>query len=264
LSANDATDLVAMLRAELAAIEPARRCDRAAERAGLGAAAQGRARTPQVGRLAVRLDDGLVDEPFDWDASAEHCRSAYLRGAFLARGSLSVTNGGTHLEIVVPAEELEPMTRRLAAIGMPAGARMRRSRGVLTWKGADEITALLRRIGASASTLELETRLVNRSLSGHLNRVVNAENANLRRAVLAARRQLEDIDALERRGELRRLPRDARRVAAERRRAPEATFTELAQKLDMSRGQVQRAFNLIESAALHDLSDEKDPTPQWP
>ena len=50
-------DLVAGLRAELAAIEPARRCCRAAERAGLGAAALGHARTPLLARLAVRLED---------------------------------------------------------------------------------------------------------------------------------------------------------------------------------------------------------------
>ena len=119
---------------------------------------------------------------------------------------------------------------------------MRRGRGVLTWKGADTVTEFLRRIGASAATLELESRLVSRALTGHLNRVVNAENANLRRAVLAARRQMGDIDALERRGELRRLPKDVQRVAAERRRAPEATFSELAATLDISRSQVQRAF----------------------
>jgi len=263
VSSDSATELVAALRAELAAIEPARRCCRAAERAGLGAAARGRARTPQVGRLAVRLDDGIEDPSFDWDAAADHCRGSYLRGAFLSRGSLSVSNAGTHLELVVAADDLEPMARRLAAVGLPAGRRVRRGRGVLTWKGAEAITAFLRRIGASASTLELESRLVGRSLSGHLNRVVNAENANLRRAVIAAQRQLENIDELERRGQLARLPRGVRRVAAERRRAPEATFSELAEKLDISRGQVQRAFNLIGSAALHDLSDEKDPTHQW-
>ena len=93
--------------------------------------------------------------------------------------------------------------------------------------------------------------------------VVNAENANLKRAVVAARRQLADIDALDRRGVLRRLPRDARRVAAERRRAPEATFSELAAKLDISRSQVQRAFELIGSAALHDLTDENESSPRW-
>jgi DNA-binding protein WhiA len=183
-----------------------------------------------IGRLAVRLDDAVGGSTFDWGAAAEHCRTAYLRGAFLARGSLSVTASGTHLELVVDAQELEPMARRMAAAGLPAGARMRRGRGVLTWKNADLITGFLRRIGASAATLELESRLVNRALTGHLNRVVNAENANLRRAVAAARRQLADIEALDARGRLRKLPRDARRVAAELRPATEATIYEIAAK----------------------------------
>ena len=257
------TDLVATLRAELAAIEPARRCCRAAERSGLGQAAQGRARTPLIGRLAVRLDEAMADAAFDWDQAAEHCRTAYLRGCFLANGSLSVTGIGTHLELVVPRDELELFAHRVAAIGLPAGARVRRGRGVLTWKKADAVIDFLRRIGASTGTLELESRLVERSLTGHLNRVVNAENANLKRAVVAARRQLDEIATLERRGGLSRLPRDARRVAAERRRAPEATFSELAAKLDMSRSQVQRAFELIGSAALHDAADDAELTSRW-
>ena len=263
MTGTTTTDLVAALRAELAAIEPARQCDRASERAGLGSAAEGRARTPLIGRLAVRLDDAVAQTSFDWDSSAEHCRTAYLRGAFLARGSLSVTASGTHLELIVDADELDEMARRLAETGLPANARLRRGRGVLTWKSADTVTEFLRRIGASAATLELESRLVHRALSGHLNRAVNAENANLRRAVVAARRQLDEIDALERQNRLRRMPRDVRRVAAERRRAPEATFSELAAKLEMSRSQVQRAFELIENAALHDLTDENEGTPRW-
>jgi DNA-binding protein WhiA len=252
LTGTSDADLVAALRAELAAIEPARRCDRVAERAGLGSAALGRARTPLIGRLAVRLDDAVSEAPFDWDRAAGHCRTAYLRGLFLASGSLSVSATGTHLELIVDATQLDAMSQRLAAYRLPASARTRRGRGVLTWKSADLITEFLRRIGASAATLELESRFVNRAMTGHLNRVVNAENANLKRAVVAARRQLADIDAVERRGVLRRLPKDARRVAAERRRAPEATFSELAAKLDMSRSQVQRAFELIGSAALHE------------
>jgi hypothetical protein len=118
-------------------------------------------------------------------------------------------------------------------------------------------------MGASAGTLELESRLVGRAMTGHLNRVVNAEHANLRRAVRAARRQLDDIDALERRDALRRLPRDARRVAAARRRAPEATLSELAARLDLSRSRVQRAFEQIGSAALHDTTNEAETSPTW-
>ena len=211
----------------------------------------------------MRLDDAVTDKSFDWDSAAEHCRTAYLRGAFLSRGSLSVTPTGTHLELIVEADELHDMARHLAQVGLPADARLRRGRGVLTWKSADTVTDFLRRIGASATTLELESRLVHRALTGHLNRVVNAENANLRRAVVAARRQLDEIDALERQGRLLRMPRDVRRVAAERRRAPEATFSELATTLHMSRSQVQRAFELIESAALHDLTDENEGAQRW-
>ena len=209
----------------MAAIEPARQCCRIAERAGLGAAGKGRARTPTVGRLAVRLDDAtgpMNVEAFDWRSAAGHCRIAYLRGAVLARGSLSVAAAGWHLELVVPVDELESHAQLAAAVGHPAGLRIRRGRGVLTWKNSDSIVGLLRRLGASASTLELESRLVGRAVHGHLNRVVNAEHANLRRAVAAAHRQLADIDALDGRGDLARLPKPVRRVAEARRRSPEA------------------------------------------
>jgi DNA-binding protein WhiA len=200
----------------------------------------------------VRLDDAAGEGAFDWAAAPEHDRVAWLRGALLAHGSLSVTPTGTHLELTADPADLEPLGKWLAANGYPAGARLRRGRGVLTWKSAEAIVALLRRLGASAVTLELEARLIGRSVAGQLNRVVNAENANLRRAVAAARRQLGEIESLERQGTLRRLPRQARLVARARRRAPEATFSQLAGDLDLSRGQVQRAFGLIENAALHE------------
>ncbi len=244
-------DLVAALWAELAAIEPTRRCCRVAERAGLGAEARGRARTPSIGRLAVRLDDGAKADGFDWDSSAEHCRLAYLRGLLLAHGSLSVTGTGTHLELVVPAEALTSTAARVAGLGFPCGARTRRGSGVLTWKEAESIIGLLRRLGSSAAALEIETRLLGRSLRGHMNRVVNAEGANLRRAVEAAHRQLSYIETLELNDGLRGLSRRAKRVVAARRRAPEATFGELAAAVGLTRGQVQRAFYELESAVLH-------------
>ena len=246
------SDLATALRAELASIEPARRCCRAAERAGLGAAATGRARTPLLGRLAVRLDDAAGEAAFDWATAAEHDRLAWLRGALLAHGSISVTPTGTHLELSVDLGAEARLAAWLAAHGFPAGARLRRGRTVLTWKSAEAIVALLRRLGASAVPLEIESRLIERAVAGQLNRVVNAENANLRRAVAAARRQLAEIDSLDQRGVLRRLPRHVRRVAVARRRAPEATFSQLAADLELSRAQVQRAFGVIETVAMHE------------
>ncbi len=245
---------MAAVRAELAGVEPARACCRAAERAGLGIAARGRARSPVVGRLAVRLESGEDSdsgEPaFDWALSREHCRLSYLRGLFLARGSLSLAGGRTHLEFVVEPEELRPLAARLAELHLPASTRLRRRRGVLTWKSSETVLTFLRRAGGRAATLELESRVVTRTLRGHLNRVLNAENANLQRSVLTAHRQLAAIAALESAGRLATLSAHVRAVANARRRAPEQTFTELARELGSSRAQIQRAFEQIESAAL--------------
>ncbi len=250
LRAQPERDLVAAVRAELAAVEPARGCCRAAERAGLGSAASGRARSPVIGRLAVRLDADDDGRSFDWAAAAGHCRMSFLRGMFLARGSLSLAGGRTHLEFVVDPAELALLSARLAEVGLPASARTRRGRGVLTWKSTETVLTFLRRAGGRAATLELEARFVTRSLRGHLNRVLNAEGANLQRSVVTARRQLAHIEALDAAGRLSALPASVRAVAEARRRAPEQTFSQIADELGTSRALVQRAFEQIEAAAL--------------
>lgn len=243
--------LVTALRAELAAIEPARTCDRSAEVAGLGTAAI-RGDRPGLGRLMVRLlRGGPPPAGFAWEGSADHCRAAWLRGQFLARGSLSVAHGRLHLEFVVPLDEAPQLAVRLAAVGLPAGVRERRGRGVLTWKSGEEIGTFLRWIGGGASLLELESRQVARSMRGDLNRLLNAESANLGRIAAAAARQLEAIDALDADGRLAGLPERVRAVAAARRAIPEASLGELADELGEPRGRVQRALERIESLALH-------------
>jgi hypothetical protein len=258
--------LVAALRAELAAVDPQRSCDREAERLGLARLRHdpGRRREPVLARLEVRLGrhDRHVAGPagarpeqarsaFDWDGSAEHCRLAWLRGRFLGHGSLSIANGRTHLELVVAPDEAPVLTARLASIDLPASWRIRRGRGVVTAKGSDAVGQFLRRIGAGPSLLELEARQVARSLRGELNRVLNAESANLDRSVVAAGRQLAAIEALEGDGRLAAEPAAIRRVAAARRETPEATLTDLASRLAIHRSTVQRALDRIERLAFH-------------
>ena len=250
-------DLVVALRSELAGIDPARPCDRLAEAAGLGDDAWNR--EPAVTRLAVRLERRGSERagaggtpPFDWESSADHCRWAWLRGRFLARGSLSLANGRTHLEFIVSPEEAPLLAARLAELGLPAAWRLRRTRGVVTWKSGESVGTFLRRIGAGAALLELEARQVSRALRGELNRVLNAESANLQRAVAAAGRQLEAIDRLDADGRLAAQPRVVRAVATARRETPEATLADLAARLDLHRSAVQRALERLERLALHE------------
>lgn len=273
-------DLADALRAELAAIDPPRRCCRAAEAAGLAGTFEPRRRP--IARVALRLSRGRVPgetapvapapagastsagaftaaevaagpmpATFDWARSAEHCRVAYLRGRFLAHGSLSLASGRTHLEFVLPVEEARDLCERLRQFEMAASWRVRRGRGVVTWKSVETVGTFLRLVGGGASLLELEARQVSRSVRGDLNRVINAKSANLQRAVAAAARQLEAIDALEEDGRLAEQPYLVRLVAEARREEPEATFSELAERLGLHRSAVQRAFDRIERLALH-------------
>jgi len=245
-------DLVTALRAELAAIDPARPCDRLAEAAGLGMDAV--PRDPAVGRLTIRLRrvalaDASAVAAFDWRIAAEHCRTAWLRGRFLARGSLSLAGGRTHLEFVIPPEEAPVLAARLEQVGLPAAWRVRRGRGVVTWKSGEAVGTFLLRIGAAGTLLELEARQVSRALRGELNRVLNAESANLQRAVAAAGRQLDAIATLDADGRLASQPYAVRLVADARRETPEATLSELAERLGVHRSTVQRALERMERLA---------------
>ena len=260
-------DLVTALRDELAAIDPSRACDRAAESSGLGTPPI--RREASVARLSVRLrrstdvDSGSpagggastggaaqIGGAFAWTSAADHCRAAWLRGRFLARGSLSLAGGRTHLEFVVSLEEASSLRARLGAFGLPASARARRGRGVITSKNGEAVGTFLRRIGATGALLELEARQVSRALRGELNRVLNAESANLQRAVSAAGRQLEAIDILEADGRLASQPPAVRRVADARRATPEASLADLAERLDLHRSAVQRALERVERLAV--------------
>lgn len=276
-------DMVAAIRAELASIDPGRPCDRRAESAGLGSDLV--TREAAVARLAVRLgratDAGVLlatkrrpkhvrardavepvgeREPggevtlapaFAWSGAAEHCRLAWLRGRFLARGSLSVGNGQTHLEFVVSPDEAPVLAGRLGEMELPAAWRLRRGRGVVVWKSGEMVSLFLRRIGAGGALLELEARQVSRAFRGDLNRVLNAESANLQRSVAAAGRQLAAIARLEETGRLADQPYHVRLVAAARQETPESTLAELGERLGIHRSAVQRALDRVERGALH-------------
>jgi len=245
-------DLVTALRDELAAVDPSRTCDRVAEAAGLGPGSVGR--VASIARLAIRLrrvGEGTAGArtPFDWTSAADHCRAAWLRGRFLAGGSLSLAGGRTHLEFVVAPAEGPALVAKLAEFGLPASWRVRRGRGVVTSKRGDAVGTFFRRLGAAGTLLEIEARQVSRALRGELNRVLNAESANLQRAVSAAGRQLDAIAVLDADGRLALQSPGVRRVADARRATPEASLADLAERLGAHRSAVQRALERLERLA---------------
>jgi hypothetical protein len=136
----------------------------------------------------------------------------------------------------------------------------------VTWKGGEAIGTFLRWIGAGPSLLELEARQVSRAVRGDLNRLLNAESANLDRIAAAAARQLAAIAVLDADGRLAAQPELVREVAAYRRATPEASLSELATELGIPRGRVQRALDRLEAVALHAADGPSDPVDgaEWP
>jgi DNA-binding protein WhiA len=112
-------------------------------------------------------------------------------------------------------------------------------------KGREEVATLLRLTGANRGLLDFETARVGSEVRNRLNRLLNAEEANLARTVRAADRQLQAIDALEAGGGLRLLPEGLRAAAIERKRQPEADLDTLAGALGVSRSAANHRLRRI-------------------
>jgi DNA-binding protein WhiA len=135
-------------------------------------------------------------------------------------------------------------------MGVRAGLSLRRGHHVVYLKGQEEIVALLGLVGANRGVLELETQRVGRDVRSRLNRLLNAEEANLGRTVRAADRQLAAIERLERDGTMARLAPSLRETAAMRRRMPDADLDTLASAAGVSRSAVNhRLRRLVELAS---------------
>jgi DNA-binding transcriptional regulator WhiA len=202
-------------------------------------------RSPRRHHLVVGLDRASIGD-WTWDAAPACDRRAYLRGVVLGRGSMSLGSSGPHVEFVLRSRSAaEGLRRRLRESGARAGVLERRGRWVVYLKGREEVATLLRLTGANRGLLDFETARVGSEVRNRLNRLLNAEEANLARTVRAADRQLQAIDILEAGGELQRLPQGLRAAAIERKRQPEADLDTLASSMGVSRSAANHRLRRI-------------------
>ncbi len=156
-------------------------------------------------------------------------RAAYLRGAFVAAGSVSAPRRPAHLELRAHDLDGASLLQRLAATdGLALAVRDRGDHAAAYSKRLETIADLLAHIGAGDAALQLAEADVVARTRETANRRANADTANIRRQVSASRRQLEAIDRLERHGLLDRLEAPLGHAAALRREHPESALAELA------------------------------------
>ena len=110
-------------------------------------------------------------------------------------------------------------------------------------------------MGANRGVLELETQRVGADVRSRLNRLLNAEEANLGRTVRAADRQLAAIERLERDGSLERLSPSLRETASARRQMPDADLDTLAGALGVSRSAVNHRLRRLVDLATEEEAD---------
>lgn len=161
------------------------------------------------------------------------CRRAYLRGAFLAGGSVNNPEGSSyHLEI---ASMYEEHCRDLAALAnryhLNARCIERKKGFVFYIKEGEKIIEFLNIIGAHQALFKFEDVRIMRDMRNSVNRIVNCETANLNKTIGAAMRQIENIRLLEREVGLANLPDKLREVAEVRLAHPDMNLKEVGELL---------------------------------
>jgi DNA-binding protein WhiA len=177
-------------------------------------------------------DSGLtLGLPFEILAD-KCCQASYLRGAFLAAGSVTATRHGYHLEISTPNETLaEDLLTLMEETGFPAKLNERSKDFAVYMTDITSITDFLALIGAHKSRLDIENKRIIKEFKGEVNRIVNAETANLKKTAAASVAQVADIKKIDKKIGIDKLPPALRDTARARLKYQDASTAELGNLL---------------------------------
>jgi len=159
-------------------------------------------------------------------------KKAYLRGAFLAGGSINNPEGTYHLEIVSNDQQhADSLCQLVNRFKLGAKVSMRKNWYVVYIKESEHIVDFIGFIGAHHALLEFENVRVLKDVRNQVNRLVNCETANLDKVVDAAVRQLQNIQLIMDTIGLKALPSTLRDMAELRLEHPDASLKELGEML---------------------------------
>lgn len=168
------------------------------------------------------------------------CKRAYLRGAFLAGGSVNNPEGSSyHLEIYSMYEEhCQALCQLANDFDLNARCIERKKGFVLYIKEGEKIIEFLSLIGAHQALLRFEDVRIMKDMRNSVNRLVNCETANLNKTIGAAVRQIDNIRLLQKEVGLNNLPEKLREVAEIRLKHPDMNLKEVG---DLLKGQVSKS-----------------------
>ena len=176
--------------------------------------------------LALHVNYPIVEE--------ECCKVSFLRGAFLAGGSVTDPGKGYHMELSTThqcvARETELLVRE--TMDFVPKAASRGGAQVLYLKQSEQISDFLTCLGAPVAAMGIMEARLEKELNNKVNRRCNCDDANTSKVVEAAQEQLSVIRTLRERGVLEGLPEKLKQAALAREQNPSASLTELAAMME--------------------------------
>ena len=185
-------------------------------------------------KLTVAGDDRngkvLLAEPLLTEKNC--CKRSFIRGAFLAAGSISDPQKAYHFEVVAGQEKNgELLCELMTSFSVDAKMIARKHHYVVYVKEGAQIVDLLNVMEAHVALMEFENVRIIKEMRNTINRKVNCEAANINKTVKAASRQVEDIQYIRDTVGLTTLAEGLEEIALLRLEYPEATLLELGQML---------------------------------
>ena len=161
------------------------------------------------------------------------CKRAFIRGAFLASGSMSDPEKAYHFEIVCPDEgKAGQLQRLIRSFHIDAKVVQRKKSHVVYVKEGAQIVDMLAVMEANVALMNLENIRIVKEMRNSVNRKVNCEMANINKTVNAAVKQIEDIKLIESKMGFHNLNEGLAEIAELRLQYPEATLKELGMMLN--------------------------------
>ncbi len=160
------------------------------------------------------------------------CKRAFLRGAFLASGSMSHPEKSYHIEMVCASKaKAEQIQKLINSFGLDAKVILRKNSYVVYLKEGSQIVDLLNIMEAPIALMEMENVRILKEMRNSVNRKVNCETANINKTVSAAAKQAEDIRLIQKQMGINKLPEGLQEIAELRLTYPDASLKELGEML---------------------------------
>lgn len=176
--------------------------------------------------LALHVNMPIVEE--------ECCKASFLRGAYLAGGSVTDPEKGYHLELATTHQSVaaESFLLLSEALGFDPKIAKRGGGQVLYFKQSDQISDCLTFLGAPVAAMGIMEAKLEKELNNKINRRCNCDDANISKVVEAAQEQLAAIRTLRLRGVVEQLPNKLQQAIIAREKNPEASLSELAAMME--------------------------------